>query len=338
MKNLVLHEPFQFQIKNTEEPQQVPDGMSLVRSKCVGICGTDIHAYHGKQPFFTYPRILGHELGVEVVDVSANEYDIRMGDRCAVEPYMNCGDCIACKRGKQNCCENLKVMGVQLDGGMRDLFLVPTHKLHSSTSLDFSELALVETLGIGKHAVSRAELKEDDLVLIIGAGPIGLSVLEFARIAGTTIIVTDINDNRLEFCQKLMNVKHALHSSSDIANYCRNQFGHLPTAVFDCTGNKTSMELANKYVSHGGQLIFVGLFIGELTFTDQEIHRQELTLKRCRNSLPKDMKEIIQLMENGKINTSTWITHRVSVEDSMALIPELIKPETQSVKAVIDWD
>jgi 2-desacetyl-2-hydroxyethyl bacteriochlorophyllide A dehydrogenase len=338
MKTLTLQEPHQFKIHETESPNQIPDGMALVQTKCVGICGTDIHAFHGTQPFFSYPRILGHELGVEVMEVAANDMGIQTGSRCAVEPYMNCGTCIACKRGKQNCCEKIQVMGVHQDGGMRDQFLVPIHKLHSSNTLSFDQLALVETLGIGKHAVNRAQLEQDEWVLIIGAGPIGLTVVEFARIAGANIIVMDINEDRLSFCQDQMNVKHTVHASGNIDAYCRNLMGHLPTTVFDCTGNKHSMQQANKFVANGGQLVFVGLYIGELVFTDQEIHKQELTLKRCRNSLPTDMKEIIQLMEAGKINTSTWITHRTDIGGSMALIPELIKPETKAVKAIIEWD
>lgn len=337
MKTLTLQEPHQFKIHDTEIPGQIPAGMALVKTHCVGICGTDIHAFHGTQPFFSYPRILGHELGVEVVEVAANEYGIKTGSHCAIEPYMNCGTCIACQRGKQNCCENMQVMGVHKDGGMRDQFLVPIHKLHPSNTLTYEQLALVETLGIGKHAVNRARLEQDEWVLIIGAGPIGLTVVEFARIAGANVIVMDINESRLAFCRDQMNVEHTVHAAGNVDEFCRNLMGHLPTTVFDCTGNKNSMQQANKYVANGGQLVFVGLYIGELVFTDQEIHKQELTLKRCRNSLPSDMKEIIQLMEAGRINTSTWITHRTNIEGSMALIPELIKPETQSVKAIIEW-
>lgn len=337
MKTLTLHEPHQFKIHDTPLPDQVPSGMALVQTKCVGICGTDIHAYHGTQPFFSYPRILGHELGVEVIEVGSNASKINPGDLCAVEPYLNCGTCIACKRGKQNCCENLQVMGVHQDGGMRDQFLVPVHKLHSSSKLSVDQLALIETLGIGKHAVSRAQIEKEEWILVIGSGPIGLTVIEFARIAGANIIVMDINENRLSFCQDHMQVKHTVLASNNVDEYCKSLVGHLPTTVFDCTGNKQSMQQANKLVANGGQLVFVGLYIGELTFTDQEIHKQELTLKRCRNSLPTDMKEIIQLMEVGKIDTATWITHRTDIEGSMALIPELIKPETKAVKAIIEW-
>src|SRR5437016_1168272 len=146
MKTLTLNEPGNFAFSETPEPVDLPPGHALVRVRRVGICGTDWHAYHGRQPFFTYPRILGHELGIEVERVNDASSSLRPGDRCSVEPYLNCGRCIACRRGKGNCCVDLKVLGVHIDGGMRERIVVPTNKLHRSNSLSLEQLALVETL------------------------------------------------------------------------------------------------------------------------------------------------------------------------------------------------
>ncbi|MFZ4682101.1 MAG: alcohol dehydrogenase catalytic domain-containing protein, partial [Terrimicrobiaceae bacterium] len=184
MKTLVLESPGRLVLTESPDLAAPPDGWALVRVRRIGVCGTDIHAYNGNQPFFSYPRILGHELGVEIVDVGENDEGLNPGDRCAVEPYLNCGRCIACRRGKENCCTSLQVLGVHVDGGQREFLHVPTAKLHGSRWLSLDQLALVETLGIGAHAVNRAAVEAGETVLVIGAGPIGMAVIQFAGAAG----------------------------------------------------------------------------------------------------------------------------------------------------------
>src|SRR3954453_242002 len=179
MKALLLEAPRTFRRIETESPGRPGPGEALVRVHRVGICGTDISGYLGKMPFFSYPRIPGHELGVEVEQVGEGVSQVAPGDHCAVEPYINCQQCYACRRGRTNCCEKHQTLGVHCDGGLRPQFLVPARKLHIARSLTFEQLALVETLAIGCHAVDRAALQADESCLIIGAGPIGLATLEF---------------------------------------------------------------------------------------------------------------------------------------------------------------
>ena len=179
MKTVILEQPGQLSFAETDAPTTFAADEALVRVQRVGICGTDMHAYRGRQPFFSYPRILGHELGVEIVAIGENEAGLRAGDYCAVEPYLNCGHCIACRKGKTNCCVQLQVLGVHTDGGMREWITVPARKLHKSGKLSLDQLALVETLGIGAHAVDRARIEAGEFALVIGAGPIGLSVVQF---------------------------------------------------------------------------------------------------------------------------------------------------------------
>src|SRR3954468_15765542 len=204
MKAIVLEQPGRFARVEIEEPGAPGAGEALVRVHRVGICGTDISGYLGKMPFFSYPRIPGHELGVEVVAVGAGVSDVKPGDRCAVEPYMNCGDCHACRKGASNCCANLKVLGVMTDGGLRDRFVLRAAKLPPSAKLAFDQLALVETLAIGCHAVDRSTLASGENCLVIGAGPIGLSSIVFAKLTGARVIVLDVNRQRLEFCRQVM--------------------------------------------------------------------------------------------------------------------------------------
>ena len=318
-------------------PGCAPDE-ARVRVHRIGVCGTDIHAFNGKQPFFSYPRILGHELGVEVLEVGADVGNVQPGDRCAVEPYLNCGRCIACRRGKPNCCTDIRVLGVHTDGGMREEFTLPARKLHPSARLSLDQLALVETLGIGAHAVQRAGVASGEFALVIGAGPIGLSVVQFAIESGAQVIVLDINDGRLEFCQRQLGAAHVINGAQENVLEALQAItaGDLPTAVFDATGSPRSMMAAFDYPAHGGRLTFVGLFQGEVTFNDPNFHRRELTLLASRNALPGDFTRIIQLVEGGRIDTTPWITHRAAFDDAVAEFPAWTRPETGVIKAMLD--
>ena len=323
MLQVTLNKPGHFTA--TDGPQPKPAaGEALVRVHRIGVCGTDLHAFAGKQPFFTYPRILGHELGVEVIDPGSDPHGLKAGDRCSVEPYLNCGRCIACRRGKPNCCAELKVLGVHVDGGMRAAFNVPARKLHKSDKLSYEQLALVETLVIGAHAVERADIKPDDFVLVIGAGPIGLSVIQFVQVHGATLAVMDVSAPRREFCQKQLGVNHALGGGPEAVGKLRAiGRGDLPTVVIDATGNPQSMMGTFDLPSPGGRIVFVGLFQGEVTFNDPNFHRRELTLLASRNALPGTFREIIALIEAGRIDTAPWITHRFELAETPVRFPEL---------------
>lgn len=338
MKTVILNEPGRLSLLTTPQPRSAPRDEALVRVHRVGICGTDMHAYRGRQPFFSYPRILGHELGVEIVEIGENEAGLQAGERCAVEPYLNCGCCIACRRGKTNCCVDLKVLGVHTDGGMREYITVPVEKLHRSARLPYEQLALVETLGIGAHAVERAKLELQEFALVVGAGPIGLSVIQFAQLAGARVIVLDVNENRLSFCRQQLKVAHAVQAQGEILDSLLSiTGGDLPTAVFDATGNPQSMERAFQYVAHGGRLIFVGLVQSDITFHDPDFHRRELTLLSTRNSTRHEFTRIIRLLEEGRIDTKPWITHQVDCEGMIDAFPTWLDPERGVIKAIVEF-
>jgi len=339
MKAIRLEEPGRFSQVNLDAASGAlkPDE-ALVRVHRIGVCGTDLHAFRGNQPFFSYPRILGHELGVEVLDLGGQAEGIRVGQYCAVEPYLNCGTCIACRRGKANCCVKLSVLVVHTDGGMRQTLVVPSRKLHPSKNLTLDQLALVETLAIGCHAVDRAGLEKGEFVLVIGAGPIGLGVMQFAIEAGAQVIVLDINAQRLEFCRSRLSVPYTIDPSRGnvLEALAGITAGDLPTAIFDATGNGRSMASAFEYPANGGRLIFVGLFQGEVTFNDPNFHRRELTILASRNARPDDFSRIISLIEAKRIDTSPWITHRAPLSNVVTEFPLWTKAETGVIKAMIE--
>jgi 2-desacetyl-2-hydroxyethyl bacteriochlorophyllide A dehydrogenase len=339
MKAIQLEKPQQFRRIDIPEPAAPGPGEALVRVHRVGICGTDYSGYLGKMPFYSYPRIPGHELGVEVLAIGAGVANVKIGDRCSVEPYMNCQQCFACRRGNSNCCETLKVLGVMMDGGLCEQLTVPARKLHRSPKLSLDQLALVETLGIGCHAVDRGAPQAGDNVLIIGAGPIGLAAMEFVKLAGARTIVLDLLEPRLEFVRNRMGVADTITArgdGSELEKLKEQTGGALAQVVIDATGNKQSMSNALNYASFAGRLVFVGITQQEVSFPHASLmHRRELTLLASRNALPANFTRIIQLIEEGRIDTQPWITHHAAFDDVIQVFPAWLRPETRVIKAVV---
>ncbi|MDX1965655.1 MAG: zinc-binding alcohol dehydrogenase family protein [Planctomycetaceae bacterium] len=341
MRALQLEQPKQFRIIDLPEPEAPSAGEAVVRVHRVGICGTDISGYLGKMPFFSYPRIPGHELGVEVVAVGADVSHVAVGDKCSVEPYINNVQSFASLRGRGNCCEDLQVLGVHTDGGMRRLFKLPARKLHKATSLTMEQLALVETLAIGCHAVQRGDPQPGENVLVIGAGPIGLSVIEFVRLSGANLIVMDMVPSRLAFCAETMGVQHTVMFANDGSEEKKLREltgGHLPTIVIDATGNSKSMSNALNYVAHTGKLVFVGITTDNVSFPHPLMHRREMTLLASRNAMPEDFNRIIEHIEHGRIDTRPWITHHATFDSLIDEFPSYTRPETGVIKAIVEVD
>ena len=339
MRAIRLEKPRHFEYVDVDEPTSPGPGQALVRTHRMGICGTDYSGYLGKMPFFRYPRIPGHELGVEVLEVSDDTSGIKAGDHCSVEPYMNCGSCYACRKGNSNCCETLEVIGVMIDGGLCERFLVRADKLHPSNRLSFEQLALVETLGIGCHATDRGAPNEGTHTLIIGAGPIGLATLEFTRLTGTVITVMDMLQSRLDFCRRTYGIENIVLFRGD--NSEQEQMkeitgGDMYELVTDATGNHHSMGNSLNYVTHTGRLVYVGITTENISFPHPSLHRPEMTIKGSRNALPKDFKRIINLIEDGTIDTHPWITHRTPFSEVVENFEGYTRPESGVIKAVVE--
>jgi 2-desacetyl-2-hydroxyethyl bacteriochlorophyllide A dehydrogenase len=321
MRQIILRNPGEFVKREVPVPTISP-GEALVRIRKVGVCGSDFHAFTGSHPIYTYPRVLGHELAGEIVEVSANDFDIRTGDCCAIEPYISCGHCQPCKAGRTNCCERLRVIGIHLDGGMQEFLPVPLSLLYKSKKLSLEELALVETLGIGAHAVSRSKIGQGQSALVVGAGPIGLAVAEFGRAAGADVCVVEKSQWRRDFAFSL-GIK-TLAEPDEL----------LCDVVFDATGSAASMSQSLSYVGPGGSLVFVGLTKEPVMLNDSQLHTREVTIYASRNSHGQ-FRRIIRMLEERQIKTIPWITDRMTLAQVPSEFKELSRRPTL-IKAIVD--
>ena len=337
MKTLICEKPGELKYVDTKTPQQEA-GKAVIKIERIGICGTDLHAYEGTQPYFEYPRILGHELAGEIV--STEDSDFKIGEKVTFIPYFNCGSCVACRNGLTNCCVAMKVCGVHVDGGMVEYLSIPSASLIHGQGLNVDELALIEPLAIGAHSIRRAAVREGEFVLVIGAGPIGLGIMESARIAGAQVIALDINENRLAFCKNNLNIQHVINGANENVTECLKEITNndMPTVVIDATGNRKAINDGFQYMAHGARYVLVGLQKGEVAFSHPEFHKREGTLMSSRNATREDFEHVISCMKKGLIKPANYITHRVSFGEVKDQFSNWLQPENGVIKAMVQID
>lgn len=336
MKAVVCEEINRLTIQDTDEPIRA-EHEAIVSIKRIGICGTDLHAYKGNQPFFTYPRILGHELSGIIDDICPNTAGLQVGDQVSIIPYLHCGHCIACRTGKTNCCASMQVMGVHVDGGMRERISVPVSHLIKAEGLTLDETAMVEPLSIGAHAVRRAGVQPGEQIIVIGAGPIGLGVMAFAKQAGARVIAIDRNLDRLELSRIWAGADVVIQATDQVVEQVAEVTeGDYATAVFDATGNVQSMNEAIRYVAHGGQLIYVGLVKADITFHDPEFHKREMSILGSRNATRADFEQVISTLRQKKLSMDGYITHREPLTELPSAMDRWLLPDTHVVKAIVE--
>ncbi len=339
MQAIVLEKPGVLRKIEKEAPRHPAPGEVLLKIRQLGICGTDLHAFQGRQPFFTYPRILGHEIAGEVVAVGDQVTQLEIGDLCAVMPYRNEAEDQAVRRGKTNCGGSLRVLGVHEDGAMQEYITYSAELVYVANELSLDQIAVIEPLAIGSHAVERADIQPDDIVLVIGAGPIGIGAMAMALLQSAQVMVMDSNERRLAYVKASYPSVSCIRLSDTVADDLKNHLnGDLPTVILDATGNKVSMQNCLEYVAPGGTIVYIGLFIGDIVFPDPLFHRKEITLKASRNAVAGDFTKLIGLMKAGLMDINGYITHRLPFETVPETFPKLYLPEEQVIKAMIEFE
>lgn len=335
VKTLICTTPGNFEYGLGAMPQLEP-GHAIIKIKQIGICGTDLHAFEGTQPYFNYPRILGHELAGEIVACDGTP-GFHTGELVTIIPYENCGVCIACRSGKPNCCENIAVYGVHKDGGMVEFLSVPERLLVHGAGLTPEQLALVEPLSVSAHGIRRAAVQPGEFVLVIGAGPIGLAAMEFARIAGAQVIAADVNEQRLQFAKDKLGIQLAVNAANDVpAQLQPLTGGDMPTVVIDATGNRKAINHGLNYLAHGGRYVLIGLQKEMIQFSHPEFHKRETTLMSSRNATRADFEQVIGCIQNGQVNPEAYITHRVKFSEVKTNFNSWLDPQHNVIKAIVD--
>ncbi|NIA70594.1 zinc-binding alcohol dehydrogenase family protein [Pelagibius litoralis] len=329
MKCGVCVTPGQFEIITAEKPETAPEGWVLLDNCAVGICGTDYHIFEGKHPFLNYPRVIGHELSGTVAE---DAHGWSKGDLVVINPYVACGTCRACRRGKPNCCYNIEVFGVHRDGGLCDRLAVPAGNLYSAEGLTKVEAAMVEFLAIGAHAVRRSEIAADDRVLVTGAGPIGIGTALFAQLQGAEVHLLDKSRTRLDFVSSKLNVANChLVGEGLLTGDLAEGFD----TVFDATGSVAAIQAGFALVAHGGSYVLVSVVKDDITFADPEFHKREMRLIGSRNALKVDFESVIEALRTRKIDGSKLCSEQLSLEDLAIRLPELASNRDTLIKAVV---
>jgi 2-desacetyl-2-hydroxyethyl bacteriochlorophyllide A dehydrogenase len=335
MKAIVCEEPGRLALAERPEPR-ASQGEVLVRIRRAGVCGTDFHIFRGKQPYLSYPRVIGHELAGEVVEVPPGSA-MRSGQTVAILPYLSCMRCLACRRGKTNCCQSIRVLGVHVDGGLCDFLAVPERNVVPVGDLSVDQAAMIEFLAISAHGVRRAAPDLGERVLVVGAGPIGMGALVFAKSRGAVVTVLDVRADRLAFCREHLGADETVETGTDVGESLKRiTAGDFYDLVVDATGNAAAMERGFGYVAHGGSYLFLGLVQADLTFSDSEFHKREMTLLASRNATREDFEAVLATVRAGRVPTAALNTHRAPLAEVPELFPRWMNPEAGVVKALVE--
>lgn len=339
MKVLTCIRPGKMQISSEKYPV-LQEGHAIVQVKRVGVCGTDLHAYQGRQPFFSYPRIFGHELAGIIAEIGDNSQGFNKGDIVTVIPYYACGNCIACRNGKSNCCVQIQVLGVHIDGGLQEYLSVPVNYLVQGRGLSYEALAIVEPFSIAAHAVERAAIKPGEFVLLMGVGPIGIAILQLLGAAGAKVIVADTNAHRLNCCKSFVPEAFLINPLNENLMQRLQEITDqdMPTVVVDATGNLNAINNGISYLAHGGRFVLVGLQREMIQISHPEFHKREATLMSSRNATRAHFESVITAIETGIINPQKYITHYVTVEEAVEAFEGWLHPSSNVLKAVIHLD
>ena len=335
MQAVVCRQPGEVALEERPDPVR-GESEVLVGVRRIGLCGTDFHIFEGSHPYLAYPRIIGHEFSGEVLEVPAGS-TLRRGETVVVNPYVSCGTCIACRNGKPNCCVRIAVLGVHRDGGCCERISVPAGNLYPARGLTVDQAASCEFLAIGAHAVARAAVKPGQRTLVIGAGPIGLGAALFAGIAGADVSIMDRDAARLAFAREnaiaLRSVDAGPRTDAEVAEITQGEGFDL---VFDATGNRASMEGAFRHVAHGGALVLVSIVSDNITFSDPEFHKREMTVMGSRNATRADFERVIAAIESGRVPLDRLITHRTSLGGTVLDLPRWTTEKAGLVKALVE--
>lgn len=325
----VVVQPGVFKVETRPKPEQAPPDWVLVDIEAIGVCGTDYHIFEGKHPFLEYPRVIGHELSGRI---AVGDGTWKAGDLVTINPYVSCGDCRACNKGKPNCCAKIEVLGVHRDGGMCSRVAVPSSNLYHASGLTSVQAAMVEFLAIGAHAVRRAGPIVNERVLVTGAGPIGIGTALFARLSGAEVHLLDLSEKRLARAEELFGFKDTHLVGTGFMN------GKLEDGfdvVFDATGNAAAIEAGFSLLAHGSRYVLVSVVKDAISFSDPEFHKRESQIIGSRNAIRADFEQVILAIRDNQIDTDALCSMTIPLSEFEEQFPKLAEDREVLIKAIV---
>jgi 2-desacetyl-2-hydroxyethyl bacteriochlorophyllide A dehydrogenase len=339
MKAIKVKSPLSLEICEVPIPEIKKGNDVLIKVKAAGICGSDIHIYHGKNPVATYPRVIGHEFAGEVVATGNEVTDLAIGDHVVVDPVINCGYCYPCSIGRPNVCFNLQVIGVHIDGGFREYAVIPRENIYEiSKDISWEEAATIEPFTISAEVVSRAQVTANDTVFIMGAGPIGLCILQAAKRIGAKCIISDLIKQRLEKAKE-MGADKTIDASSQAVNeiIMKETDGFGVPVVVDAVCLPQTFEQALKLACSAGRVIVLGLTTQPSQIPQMEIMKKELDVRGSRLS-NKKFSSVIEWFSKKEVKPRLLISHVFHFTEIEKAIAQAEGHPDQTYKVILKFD
>lgn len=335
MKALCVTEAHKIEFLEKETPKVKNENEVLIKIKAVGICGSDVHIYHGTNPLATYPRVIGHEFSGEVVETGSAVTHLKAGDRVSVDPVSTCGVCYACRTGNKNVCAELEVSGVHTDGGMQEFVVVPATRAYKfSSDIPFEEGALIEPFTIAAQSTSKGDIRVDDTVFVMGAGPIGLAILQVAKSKGARVMISDFNEHRLSIAENLGADLTVNPGKKDIFGAVKEfTGGEGANVIIDAVCIPQTFEQAVELASVAGRVVLLGFNPTPSNIAQVNITKKGLEVKGSRlhnNQFPT----VVDWFENKKVDAKKLISHTFKVEDVQEMF-DLIENDPSKVCKIV---
>lgn len=339
MKAIQISEPSVMKVIDIAEPQMGEDEV-LLKMKYVGFCGSDLSTFRGGNPMVKMPVVPGHEVGAEIVSVGKNVPEgLKPGMTVTVNPYTNCGKCASCRNGRVNACQHNETLGVQRWGAMREYLVLPWEKVIPAGLLTPRTCALVEPMSVGFHAVSRAQVTDIDVVVVIGCGMVGMGAVVRSAQRGATVVAVDIDDDKLVLARQ-MGASYTINSKTeDIhARLLEMTSGFGPDVVIEAVGSAPTYQMAVDEVAFTGRVICIGYAKTEVSFQTKYFVQKELDIRGSRNAQPSDFRAVIHYLERGTCPVDQLISRVVKPEEAFEAIQQWDVAPGKVFRILVDFD
>jgi threonine dehydrogenase-like Zn-dependent dehydrogenase len=336
MKAVVLEGPGQAQLASVADPRIASEDEILLQVRKIGLCGTDLNSYRGRNPLVSFPRIPGHEISATVAELNPKYPEWGPGTPVTLSPYKNCGQCSACRRNRPNACRFNETLGVQRDGALTEWIAVPAQKLFRA-ELSLKELCLVEPLTVGFHSTARGRVSAEDIVAVFGCGGVGLGAVAAAAFKGATVIGVDLDDTKLATARKA-GAAHTINSANEDLHDMLEQItdGRGPDVVIEAIGSRQTFRAAVDEVAFAGRVVYLGFAKEEVAYETRHFVLKELDILGSRNALPEDFYSVIRMLEAHRFPVEEAVTHMVPIEEAPRILEAWHHEPTRFGKIMIE--